>query len=355
MGSFRYRKSVRLAPGVKLNFNKKSVSLTGGVRGAHVTKSFGGRSNYSVGAPGTGLWYRGYLGGKHRRAAQGESLGYQLATAPEGTTKAKIGNFFVWLGGLVWLLPLAAIVAAIFGGLHNFGGFYIVLALIWTVWMARRSFKRRERHRQAVAAAAAASAPPPPVEFTPAEQQLRTYWRSLIEDGLLTQSDEASLDAKIEELQIPDEAGINDLHGRFADLIWLSKIGKANAGELPALESPTLMTKPGEVVHLEGPANLMKRHTYQGITTYETDEDGTFSITSKRFVFIGESHTLDISYRRLNAVTFYYDPDPVGEASLHSAIVVHAGQKSSCLWLGLGNADLAAAVIHAAAKRDSGS
>lgn len=72
MGSFRFRRSVKIAPGLKINFNKKSVSLTAGRRGAHVTKSFGGRSNYSVGVPGTGLWYRGYTE-RGRKGARGRA------------------------------------------------------------------------------------------------------------------------------------------------------------------------------------------------------------------------------------------------------------------------------------------
>jgi hypothetical protein len=350
MGSFRYRKSVRLAPGLKVNFNKKSISLTGGVRGAHVTRSFGGRSNYSVGVPGSGLWYRGNFGGK-RQGQGGQSLGSQLASVSEGTTKAKIGNFFMWLGGLVWLLPVAAILAAIFGGLHNFGGVYALLLVIWTAWMIKLSWNRRQRqHRPLAAAAATAAASAAPTMFTPAEQQLRIYWRSLLADGLYSDEDEAALNAKLAELEVADDADLNDLHGRFGDLLWLSKIAMAKAGRLPAVENPTIMAKPGEIVHLEGGANLMRRHTQDGFSSFLFDDNGTFSITSQRLVFIGESRTLDVTYRRMNAVTFADEPKRIGEAELHSELVVHAGQRASCLFLGEGNADLAAAVIEAAAK-----
>jgi len=58
MGSIRFRKSFRIAPGVKLNVNKQSLSVTGGVRGAHATYNTKGYRNLSVGIPGTGLSYR---------------------------------------------------------------------------------------------------------------------------------------------------------------------------------------------------------------------------------------------------------------------------------------------------------
>jgi hypothetical protein len=54
----RYRKSFKIARGVKLNFNAKSASITGGVRGAHVTYNSKGYRTASAGVPGTGLSYR---------------------------------------------------------------------------------------------------------------------------------------------------------------------------------------------------------------------------------------------------------------------------------------------------------
>ena len=37
MGFFRFRRSVRILPGVTLNLGKRSASVSIGVRGAHVT------------------------------------------------------------------------------------------------------------------------------------------------------------------------------------------------------------------------------------------------------------------------------------------------------------------------------
>lgn len=53
----RFRKSIKIAPGVKLNINKKSCSVTVGKRGAHYTINSKGKHTASVGIPGTGLSY----------------------------------------------------------------------------------------------------------------------------------------------------------------------------------------------------------------------------------------------------------------------------------------------------------
>ena len=52
--SLRFRKSFKIAPGVKLNLNKKSTSVTFGGKGFHHTISSSGRKTTSVGIPGTG-------------------------------------------------------------------------------------------------------------------------------------------------------------------------------------------------------------------------------------------------------------------------------------------------------------
>lgn len=53
----RFRKSVKIAPGVKVNLNKKSTSVTLGTKGVHHTVSSSGKKTTSVGVPGTGLSY----------------------------------------------------------------------------------------------------------------------------------------------------------------------------------------------------------------------------------------------------------------------------------------------------------
>lgn len=59
----RFRKSFKIAPGVKLNLNKKSAGLTFGGKGAHFTVNTSGKRTTSVGVPGTGLYYTSTSGG----------------------------------------------------------------------------------------------------------------------------------------------------------------------------------------------------------------------------------------------------------------------------------------------------
>lgn len=53
----RFRKSFKVAPGVKVNLNKKSTSVTLGGKGVHHTVSSSGKKTTTVGIPGTGISY----------------------------------------------------------------------------------------------------------------------------------------------------------------------------------------------------------------------------------------------------------------------------------------------------------
>lgn len=54
---FRFRKSINLGGGIKLNFSKSGVGISAGIPGFRVTKKAGGRTQTTIGIPGTGISY----------------------------------------------------------------------------------------------------------------------------------------------------------------------------------------------------------------------------------------------------------------------------------------------------------
>lgn len=54
---FRFRKSFKIAPGVRVNVGKKSIGISAGVKGARVSVNSSGRKTTTIGLPGTGLSY----------------------------------------------------------------------------------------------------------------------------------------------------------------------------------------------------------------------------------------------------------------------------------------------------------
>ena len=75
----RYRKQIKVAPGVKLNVSKSGVSTSVGKRGA--TMNFSGRgTKATVGIPGSGLSYSKQLTKKKKPAADPKDLERQVRT-----------------------------------------------------------------------------------------------------------------------------------------------------------------------------------------------------------------------------------------------------------------------------------
>jgi hypothetical protein len=69
---WRFHKSIRLLPGLRLNLGRRSASILAGVRGAHISAGSGG-TWLRTGIPGTGISYRERLDGRDHRRSAGEA------------------------------------------------------------------------------------------------------------------------------------------------------------------------------------------------------------------------------------------------------------------------------------------
>ena len=75
----RFRKSVTLCKGIRLNFGKTGMSLTTGTRGLHSTYNFStGKTTTSVGLPGTGISYVTTSGGNRRSSSSTSNSSYGI-------------------------------------------------------------------------------------------------------------------------------------------------------------------------------------------------------------------------------------------------------------------------------------
>lgn len=87
--AFRFRRTISIFPGVRLNVGKRGVSVSAGVRGANVTMGRNGLYG-NAGIPGTGLSYREKLsrsgektGSDKRRRTRGQRQASALPTIAE--------------------------------------------------------------------------------------------------------------------------------------------------------------------------------------------------------------------------------------------------------------------------------
>lgn len=90
--SLRFRRSVKIAPGVKVNMNKKSASITVGGKGVHVTKNTNGRTTTSVNLPVKGLSYTDIQTKSKKvskRAGDAPAAPVSVSSAPSATAKVQ--------------------------------------------------------------------------------------------------------------------------------------------------------------------------------------------------------------------------------------------------------------------------
>ncbi len=79
----RFRKSVRICKGVKVNFSKSGASLSLGGRGHSM--NFGGRgTSATFGIPGTGLSYRSQITSHHKSKSASHRSSSSGARRPSG-------------------------------------------------------------------------------------------------------------------------------------------------------------------------------------------------------------------------------------------------------------------------------
>lgn len=96
----RFRKSIKIAPGVKLNLNKNSSSVTVGTKGKHYTVNSKVETTKTVGIPGTGLSYSTTSSNKPKKASKKT----KVSNEKKSKTKKKHGC----------LTPFLVIFAALF-------------------------------------------------------------------------------------------------------------------------------------------------------------------------------------------------------------------------------------------------
>lgn len=84
-----FRKSINLGKGFKLNIGKKSVGISGGVKGARVSINSSGRKTATFSIPGTGLSYTMNLGKKKSSKKKGSSA----STEDDTPTNININGF----------------------------------------------------------------------------------------------------------------------------------------------------------------------------------------------------------------------------------------------------------------------
>ncbi len=138
----RFRRSFKIAPGVRVNLNKKSASVSFGPKGMKHTVSTTGKSHTTVGIPGSGLSYTTSSGSSERPVSIPSA---QRPTSPK--SKAVVLPLCIFLGmfgvhryyvgkigtGVIWTLTagcfgigwIVDIFTVALGGFYDVNGYVV--------------------------------------------------------------------------------------------------------------------------------------------------------------------------------------------------------------------------------------
>lgn len=118
----RFRRRIKLLPGVHLNVSRSGISTSVGMRGASVT--FGKRGTYTnVGLPGTGISWRGRL------PNQPDNAPHAAGGVPE-SVQSTIG--YPKTHHLHWWTVILFFVAMIGAGAT---GSNLIIGIFWSGWL----------------------------------------------------------------------------------------------------------------------------------------------------------------------------------------------------------------------------
>ena len=102
-----FRRSVKILPGLKVNFGKKGTSVTVGTKGAHMTYGKG-RKTASIGVPGTGVYYRKTVSTKEKTPVNAAYSGQQQIPQRTKAENQTWGFVFLVIGIVILLLAFLA-------------------------------------------------------------------------------------------------------------------------------------------------------------------------------------------------------------------------------------------------------
>lgn len=112
---FRFRKSVKIAPGVKVNFGKKSVGMSVGNKYAGVSVNSRTGARARVSAPGTGVSYSTRIGSSSAHRGGSSPLPTQTAVPLAEQRQSQLKMCKTNLKTVKYVYPILAAVCVLIG------------------------------------------------------------------------------------------------------------------------------------------------------------------------------------------------------------------------------------------------
>ena len=129
----RFRKSINLGGGAKINFSKSGVGYSIGTKGARITKKANGGSKTTLSVPGTGISY--VKESKDKRKAFNTSEGGTKGGSMGNTGGPKKRNTLLWVLGWLSIFPLPLTILLLRKKEMTPGKKYGFIVVAWSVYL----------------------------------------------------------------------------------------------------------------------------------------------------------------------------------------------------------------------------
>lgn len=129
----RFRKSINLGGGAKINLSKSGVGYSIGTKGARITKKANGGSKTTLSVPGTGISYVKESRGKRKAANTSEGGGTGGSMGNAGGPKKR--NTLLWVLGWLCIFPLPLTILLLRKKEMTPGKKYGFIVAVWSVYL----------------------------------------------------------------------------------------------------------------------------------------------------------------------------------------------------------------------------
>lgn len=129
----RFRKSINLGGGAKINLSKSGVGYSVGTKGARITKKANGGSKTTLSVPGTGISYVKESRGKRKAANTSEGGGTGGSMGNTGGPKKR--NTLLWVLGWLCIFPLPLTILLLRKKEMTPGKKYGFIVAVWSVYL----------------------------------------------------------------------------------------------------------------------------------------------------------------------------------------------------------------------------
>ena len=163
---FRFRKSINLGGGFRVNLSKSGIGYSWGTKGVRYTKTAKGKKRTSLSIPGTGIFYTTEFGGNKRTSLPKSTKTTSNLVAPNPNDEGSGGKNMVWVKFIICLFlgPLGVhkfmekkngmgILYLFTMGLFGFGWIYdcikyLIVAIKSTVYEVKAPVERCENNME---------------------------------------------------------------------------------------------------------------------------------------------------------------------------------------------------------------